>query len=708
MNFLGPALLTGLVALALPVIAHLFGRRKPRVVRFAAVRLIEQFPPARARQRTLQDLPLLVVRLLILAAVVLAFAQPYRTEQRLIEVYGQAHDAIIMLDISASTNLKDGDTRVSQRVERSAREVVSALPPGSRLGFATSAAWGPSAGLDEATYEQFLASLDRFRDGAALWTDATPMNEAVAAAAPLFGEVSTGDRPRVIYVIGDLTRAGLHAATSSLGPQIDVVLIPVESSAPLGGHVAIEGLSISSATNGGDGEGVRLIASVRRRGGAEPEPCSVELRLDVALVARGEAILDPDGAGEIEFSAARHTEGPRAIEVRLARSDDPLPHDDALYAWLRPTSRVRVRIVNGAPSGDRISDEIFFLTTALGTLEDTLQISASIISPDQLAAYEEEAKTGADPLKNTDLLVLANTPAPGDAVAALLTSYVERGGALLISSGDRVDAAGYNRALGAILPHALRGAQQVGTLPGQAARRLESLEPPNLSHPLFKVRESALPMPALGGVRAERVMLLEPDLRGEAAVALSYERGAPVLVTRAVGAGRVALLTTTIDRDWSSLALDPGFVPLIERLIRWMCEAQINLAQAAPVFAGEPWQAGSLTEAAPRIAGLNERALTVARSHDGFISHDTYTPGLYVVRAGELNQAPLQRFSIRTNPSESETSTSPLPDAAQPPADATPTAEYEHRIPLWRTFALLALLLIGMETGLRVWTARRP
>ncbi|MGB1701349.1 MAG: BatA domain-containing protein, partial [Nannocystaceae bacterium] len=92
MSFLAPALLAGLLGLAIPVLAHLFGRKKPRVVRFAALHLIEQFPPARARQRTLQDLPLLVVRLLVLLVAVLAFAQPYTTEQRVIDVVAEAHE----------------------------------------------------------------------------------------------------------------------------------------------------------------------------------------------------------------------------------------------------------------------------------------------------------------------------------------------------------------------------------------------------------------------------------------------------------------------------------------------------------------------------------------------------------------------------------------------------------------------------------------
>ena len=180
-----------------------------------------------------------------------------------------------------------------------------------------------------------------------------------------------------------------------------------------------------------------------------------------------------------------------------------------------------------------------------------------------------------------------------------------------------------------------------------------------------------------------------------------------MLVTRQVGAGRVAFLTTTLDRDWSSLALDPGFVPLVERLIRWMCETQLNRARALPLFAGETWQAGNRAEILPRIESLDGRVLAVARAAEGFVSNDTNTPGLYIVRGETRDQDPLQRFAIRTNPTESETSTAPLDMAAQPTKERRPATEYEHRVPLWRTFALLALALMAVEVALRLWTSRR-
>ena len=45
---------------------------------------------------------------------------------------------------------------------------------------------------------------------------------------------------------------------------------------------------------------------------------------------------------------------------------------------------------------------------------------------------------------------------------------------------------------------------------------------------------------------------------------LRYENGAPALVEAEVGRGRVLLLTTTVDREWTDLPIRPGFLPLVQ------------------------------------------------------------------------------------------------------------------------------------------------
>src|SRR3546814_121961 len=76
-GLLFPAALTALAALALPLLIHLTRRSDRQLLDFAALRWLRAKERARRRLR-IDEWPLLVLRLLLLAALVLLLAQPVR------------------------------------------------------------------------------------------------------------------------------------------------------------------------------------------------------------------------------------------------------------------------------------------------------------------------------------------------------------------------------------------------------------------------------------------------------------------------------------------------------------------------------------------------------------------------------------------------------------------------------------------------------
>lgn len=78
MQWLNPWAWTGLVLLAVPIVVHLFSRKPPRVFDFPSLRFIQPSALRPTRRSSLHDIPLLLVRLAILGAAVMALAQPFR------------------------------------------------------------------------------------------------------------------------------------------------------------------------------------------------------------------------------------------------------------------------------------------------------------------------------------------------------------------------------------------------------------------------------------------------------------------------------------------------------------------------------------------------------------------------------------------------------------------------------------------------------
>src|SRR5437762_3865001 len=76
MNFLNPLFLFGLAAAAIPVLIHLFTRRKPREIRFPSLEFLAEVNQSEIRRLRIKQWLLLLLRTLAIAAIALAMARP--------------------------------------------------------------------------------------------------------------------------------------------------------------------------------------------------------------------------------------------------------------------------------------------------------------------------------------------------------------------------------------------------------------------------------------------------------------------------------------------------------------------------------------------------------------------------------------------------------------------------------------------------------
>src|SRR5690242_3343433 len=82
MGFLAPLMLVGAIAIAIPIAIHLIGRRRARIVPFAALDFLMATKRRTARRLRLRERALLLIRALACAAVALALAKPFTSCER--------------------------------------------------------------------------------------------------------------------------------------------------------------------------------------------------------------------------------------------------------------------------------------------------------------------------------------------------------------------------------------------------------------------------------------------------------------------------------------------------------------------------------------------------------------------------------------------------------------------------------------------------
>jgi hypothetical protein len=269
-----------------------------------------------------------------------------------------------------------------------------------------------------------------------------------------------------------------------------------------------------------------------------------------------------------------------------------------------------------------------------------------------------------------------------------------------------VSATDNNARFGELLPMLLREAIYTGTAPGRTEARGEGIAPVQLSHPIFATATTdAAADIDLGGTRARRMFLLEPDPRRNADIAVAFTSGAPALITREHVRGRVALLTTTIDRDWGDLPLRPGFVPIATRTLAWLAGARGHDAGGVVPVGGRKTFERPVAYTVTTPSGEN---LPVTPKDEGERAsfEATDLPGHYRARArdGDQQKPPgdVERFVVEFDAREADTTAAAI-TRGQLDGEAGTVTIYE---PRWRELALIVLLLLGIESGARLWLAR--
>ena len=132
MRFLYPNMLFGLLALAIPIIIHLFNFRRHKVVYFSNTATLKTIEQENAKTKKLKYIIALIMRMLFIAGLVFAFAYPYNPEQKL-----KTDDAdnlvAVYIDNSMSMHSQSSEISLIEDARSSARALVSNISPSQRF-----------------------------------------------------------------------------------------------------------------------------------------------------------------------------------------------------------------------------------------------------------------------------------------------------------------------------------------------------------------------------------------------------------------------------------------------------------------------------------------------------------------------------------------------------------------------------------------------
>jgi hypothetical protein len=325
-----------------------------------------------------------------------------------------------------------------------------------------------------------------------------------------------------------------------------------------------------------------------------------------------------------------------------------------------------------------------YLTRALA-IGDAPRFDTTVRGPDNLSD---------DDLRRAGVIVLNDIPVSA-ALGRRLQRFVEGGGGLFVAFGPR--ATWPQEA--DVLPATVEA--PVDRSRGESAR-IGALE---YGHAVFEPfrapRSGDFASARFYGYRAATA---KPDTL----VLARFDGGAPALLERRVGTGRVLLWASTLDLSWSDLPLKPVFLPFIHRSMRhlaayaepapWLTVGQVLDASAGPAGA-QPAGRVVLTPSGRRMSVDEEGSEVLELAEQGF----------YEVR-GRSGDAALTVVASNVDPAESDlTAMDPKEIVAAAiggsggeagaAADVPQTPESQERSQrLWWYLLVAGILLLGADT----------
>ncbi len=701
MSFAAPLLLAGLLLAGLPILIHLFNRRRAVRVRLPTVELLRRSQKKLARGLRLKQLLLLALRVAIFVLLPLALARPFRSAGNDAVADARLPTAtVIIVDDSASMTApgQRGATRFEDAV-LAATERIEALRAWDQV--AVVFAGGGDARTGAALSDQHRAAIERLEarePGGAR----SELGEGFAVARALFATSRLPARRTVVFS-DHAAEAWASVGAPDVAGLGELVLIDVGDESPR--NVSVEGVRAASAPEGGVGTW-QIEADIRCAGACDEADVPVSLVVDGTEVATTLVRPGQSVATAVFTHTLGEVEGAVPIEVRV-RDGQGAAADDSGWALVSRDAAARVLLVNGDARSVQFNDELYFA-------ERALEAPSPERRPRVLSTVERPA-VGRAELDGVDVVVLANVGALDAPDVGRLVEFVEGGGGVLFTVGDRVDPMPFNAAFAPLLPRPLRDLRQLAR-PGDPdlGLRATRLGAVDAMHPIFRVFSAPGGETLQSGVVWEYA-LVESRAVADERVLASFADGAPALVERRIGSGSALLWLSSIDLAWTDLPLRTAYLPLLHRIVDHLAR------RGAPSAAAEVGVAHTLDVSvygAERVAITPPAGERVTLGVDPGATSVTYVPtslGVHTVDVGgastlapasELTFVAVSPAAERDPARVDESELDALRDASTAGVAQAETAREQGRS-LWPPLLFALLVVFYLETAVgarrRVW-----
>ena len=731
MAFLNPLFLFGLLAAGIPLIIHLWNRRRVVTIDFSSLMFLMAAHRENARRFQLRQLLILLLRIAIVALIALALARPFLTLGLPIASVRAKTDIVIVLDNSYSMAYQDVDGIRFDKSKTLAIDILDTLRHGD------SAALILMSDIPNPIFRQLTPDLESVTaaiNAAMVSYRATNVQPSLELAHEILTESEQLNKE--LYLISDFAQNGWENWSRLLNRSgARVSLIPVAE-----GEAYNTNIEEVRPSNQLIGVNLPFQLNVTTANHSVAPSAQNILTLFIGGEKQKTVSFSTTSNESLNTTLTYNFSTPGTHIGYLTLTEDRLNIDNQRYFALDVIGEVRVLCVGEQteylalalnPHNAPVPSSVNAGAVSKDTSPNTIDTNGVMILPTQCTPAEFESF----PLEDYDVIILADVPKITRQIGAQLQEFIRYGKSVVAFVSRHSNADSYNSLSDAWFPVQL-GSTLTWTPPQQVRAYQER-------HPIFDI----FPNEGFSTQYAPQFhsgVVLRPTPESE--VIAHFDDDTPFLIERNQGTSTVLLYNCGLLRQQrntpsanagsarattytNDLLVNPYFLPMLQQSVLYTAIANRNLLTWSghvgdTYTARYPRSAGG--KASIRLkttinttlenAGTNaDNSTVIPIAEDGTLQFQgTERPGIYQVEVRTQDRLQRDFFAVNLDATEANLVQIPLQQAAaRVGAQTTADAEAEgttvaaeaynfkrHGREIWGELLLLSVCFMLLESFL--------
>ena len=561
-SFVNPFLLSGLALVSIPIIIYLLHRHQVKEMEWAAMQFLQEIIEEQQKRLRLEDLLLLVLRVLMFVFLVLALAR-VGFKKGSVPLLGDRGDALVVVDASYSMATKQGPRTRFDAARSKADAIIRELPKGHGVSLAK------GSEQSETVLGGNLADHDLVRE------TVKEMQVTDFAGRPdkLVGYIRefTKKSPSVdqtVFLVSDFQEQdwgspndGLKSALTELCKKHTVVFVPVGDGSDANLFAADLTLLQGAVRVG---QTAHFAGSVLNQGSEIAEDVPVELIVDGETIATRTLSVGPKQTAEVLFSHAITQLGQHRAVLKIGQ--DANPADNKTYLSFEAHDRLRVLAVVDQPPAEGIAKPTDFVELCLNPFRDGSEDPRALYNFVHIGMQELLAEN----LSEYELVLIADVNSVTTTEAKHLEAYVQAGGGVLFFMGNNVSPTLYNDNLHrngeGLFPWPLIDAP----IKNDDKKQPLLLSIQQADHPVWRhlVNGKKNYMDTVRFYKTLGFKVSESKRALSLATVAATDSEAAAIAEFTLGTGKVIVVGSSADLSWNNFAACPTFVAFIQQALK--------------------------------------------------------------------------------------------------------------------------------------------